>query len=268
MSVFYSYSNNREESLKLYNNICENNDNIIDVENNNDLLSTTNLTNKIFNHIDSALIFVCDITPDLILDLTTKQSKTDDIDDFNKLVGLPNPNVMLELGYYMQENGEYNIIFLCDETVTNKNSQLIPSMLRGYEITYYDSSYEECYLDINDKINNLYNKIINEIVENENIIENKNKWIKYKYTLSESFLLTLDDLLDIKRKYHYIIINKKYKKGSIIICGFSSNSYNRIINICNKKLYLKNKEICLSKFPNIYNDLQHLETLLQFQFMD
>ncbi len=266
MSVFYSYSNNREESLKLYNNICENNDNIIDVENNNDLLSTTNLTNKIFNHIDSALIFVCDITPDLILDLTTKQSKTDNVVDFNKLVGLPNPNVILELGYYMQENGEYNIIFLCDETVTKKNSQLIPSMLRGYEITYYDSSYEECYLDINEKINSL--KLLIDKNVNENILENENKWIKFKYILSETFLLSLDELLDIKRKKYYILINKHLKKGLIIIDGYNSNTYSRKINICNKKLTLKNKEICLSKFQNIYNDLLHLETLLQFEFIN
>ncbi len=256
MSVFYSYSNNSEESVKLYNNICKIND-IIDVENNNDEVI---ITNKIFKHIDSALIFVCDITPDLILDLTTKQSKTDDIVDFNKLVGLPNPNVMLELGYYMQKYGEYNIIFLCDETVTKKNSQLIPSMLRGYEITYYDSSDKECYLNINEKINDIHdniNKMINEF-------ENNNKWTKYKYKLSETFLLSLDELLDIKRKEYYIIINKDIKQGLIIINGY--NSYSRKINICNKKLTLKNKEVCLSKFPNIYNDLQHLELVLRLEF--
>jgi hypothetical protein len=256
MSVFYSYSNNREESVKLYNDVCKIN-NIIDVENNND---EVNLTNKMFKHIDSALIFVCDITPDLILDLTTKQSMNiDNIIDYNKLVGLPNPNVMLELGYHIQENGEYNIIFLCDETVTKKNANLIPSMLRGYEITYYDSSDEECYLDINDKINNLYNKMINEF-------ENNIKWTMYKYKLSETFLLSLDELLDVKRKEYYIIINKDIKQGLIIINGY--NSYSRKINIINKKLTLKNKEICLSKFPNIYNDLQHLELVLRLEFME
>ncbi len=244
--------------------MCEEIDDIIDVENilENTVLNTNSLTDKIFNYIDSSLLFICDITPDLILDLVTNQSKTKNFDDINKLVSLPNPNVMLELGYYMQQKSNYNIILLCDETKTNKNSNLIPSMLRGQEITYYDSSVIDHHIDIIEKINSLKQSI--EI----SFEETKSKWIKYIYNLSDSFLLALDDLLDIKRKEYYIIFNKQYKKSLIIINGYNSKINSRKINIGTKKLYLRNREICLSKFPNIYKELQHLELVLMFEFMD
>ena len=37
-------------------------------------------------------------------------------------------------------------------------------------------------------------------------------------------------------------------------------------NILTKKLYLANKEICLSKFKNIYEELKHLELLVNLNF--
>ena len=55
MAVFYSYSNNSEESCLTYNKVYEKiNDIIIDIDN--------NLLNKIKNHINHAYIFLCNIT--------------------------------------------------------------------------------------------------------------------------------------------------------------------------------------------------------------
>ena len=62
--------------------MCEKIKNIIDVDN-NDIYNSHQLLNKIQNHIKSADIFVCDITPDYIL---------------NDNLSLPNPNAMIELG--------------------------------------------------------------------------------------------------------------------------------------------------------------------------
>ena len=66
MSVFYAYSNNRDETRITYDKVCEKLDNIIDVCN-NDSNNSHQLLDKIKNHIKSADIFVCDITPDFIL---------------------------------------------------------------------------------------------------------------------------------------------------------------------------------------------------------
>jgi hypothetical protein len=53
---------NRPESKMTYDKVCENLDNIIDVDN-NDINNSHQLLDKIKNHIKSADIFVCDITP-------------------------------------------------------------------------------------------------------------------------------------------------------------------------------------------------------------
>ena len=80
MAVFYSYSNNREETRSTYNKVYEK---INDIIINND----NNLLDKIKNHINDADIFVCDIILDHIL---------------NNIL-LYNPNVMLELGYALDK---------------------------------------------------------------------------------------------------------------------------------------------------------------------
>jgi hypothetical protein len=67
MSVFYAYSNNRDETRNTYDKICDKIDNIIIDVNNNDPLNSHQLLDKIKNHIDTAIIFVAIITPDYIL---------------------------------------------------------------------------------------------------------------------------------------------------------------------------------------------------------
>lgn len=94
MSVFYAYSNNRDETRDTYNKICEKIDDIIIDVDNNDPLNSHQLLDKIKNHIDTSIIFVADIAPDYILND----------------IPLSNPNVMLELGYALDTFGNYNII--------------------------------------------------------------------------------------------------------------------------------------------------------------
>ena len=72
IKVFYSYSNHNSETCDTYQKVCsyfENNDDNIDIidvdktDDNNNIL----LLNKIQYHIDSSTIFICDITPDYVI---------------------------------------------------------------------------------------------------------------------------------------------------------------------------------------------------------
>ena len=104
-----------------YDKVCEKIDNIIDVDD-NDINNSHQLLNKIKNHIKSADIFVCDITPDWIL---------------NDNTSLPNPNAMIELGFALQYFENSNIILLLE--LNKKISKIIPSMLSGFELLYYNT---------------------------------------------------------------------------------------------------------------------------------
>ncbi len=257
MSVFYSYSNNGKFSRELYELISSDEAlEIIDVDTTNE--NESELTNKILSHVSDAVFMVCDITPDLILDCVTKSVKTESSDPL-KLVGLPNPNVMLELGCFMRGNLRSNIILLCDENVTNKNSNLIPSMLRGYEITYYNSKANK-----EDTVEAIKEKI-QVFIENFNKqIEEQIGWANFNYEFTEDFLESITKLIDIKIKNACIRINKDLRQA--VIMFFGQNSSRRKINIFSKKLYLANNEICLSRFKNIYEELKHLELLINLNF--
>lgn len=230
MSVFYVYSNNRPETKLTYDKVCDNLDNIIDVDN-NDLNNSHQLLTKIKNHIKTADIFVCDMTPDSFVPNTDTP--------------LPNPNVMLELGYALEYFESNNIILLLNESIT-KN---IPSMLSGFEILYYNSTNEEYYLDIVEKIKS-----------NVNNYKLKEGWTNFKYQLSDKFLNSLEGLLDIKPINYVIRINKEINQAVIL---FQHNKGK--INIITKKLQLKDKEICLSNYDNLYKELQHLELIINLR---
>ena len=234
MSVFYAYSNNRDETRMTYEKVCEElKDIIIDVCN-NDPNNSHQLLTKIKNHIKKADIFVCDITPDAIL--------------LNTDTPLPNPNVMLELGYALEYFESNNIILLLNENI----SKYIPSMLYGFEITYYNSKDDEYYLNIVEKIKSSI----------KNLYNNKG-WTTFKYQLSDKFLNSLEGILDIIPTNYIIRINKEISKAVIL---FPCNKgYTRKINIVTKKLQLKNKEICLSNYDNLYNELQHLELIINLR---
>jgi hypothetical protein len=237
MSVFYAFSNNRDETRNTYDKVCEKITNIIDVDN-NDILNSNNLLDKIKNHINKALIFVADITPDNILND----------------IPLPNPNVMLELGNAINIFGNSNIILLCNEKISKK----VPSMLGGFNILYYNNDDEDYFLDIVDKIN--------EHLEKYKHVENTKGWETYSYKLSDSFISKLKCLLDINLTGYTIRINKIISQSVILL--FCNNGYPRKIIVSTKQLYLKNKEICLSNFNDIYDELKHLELILQIQMLN
>ncbi len=257
MSVFYSYSNNGKFSRELYELISSDEAlEIIDVDTTNE--NESELTNKILSHVSDAVFMVCDITPDLILDCVTKSVKTESSDPL-KLVGLPNPNVMLELGCFMRRNLTSDIILLCDENQTKRNSNLIPSMLRGYEITYYNSTANK-----EDTVEAIKEKIQIFIKNFDKQIEDQITWKNFDYDLTKDFLETITGLVDIKIRSYSLRINKNLHKA--VMMFFGQNSSKRKINIFSKKLYLTNKEICLSKFKNIYEELKHIELLINLNF--
>lgn len=229
MSVFYAYSNNRDETKITYNVVCEELDDLIIDVSNNDSENSHQLLNKIKNHIKSADIFIADITPDY---------------EINDNIPLPNPNVMMELGYALQYFEQSNIILLLNKKISNK----IPSMLSGFEILHYDSNDKDYHLDI-----------IEKIVRNVNNYESKEGWITFNYSLSQNFMNKIMPILDIKQSYPIIRLNKKLKQ--VVILFPCNGGFTRQINVITKQLKLKSKSICLSIYPDIYDELKHIEIL-------
>ena len=231
--VFYGYSNNNN-SRSTYDKICEKlGEIIIDVDF-NDKDNSHQLLDKIKGHIDSADIFVCDVTPDY---------------ELNEKIPLPNPNVMLELGYALRLFEGSNIILLLDEKITKE----VPSMLKGFNIIYYDSSEDDYYLDI-----------VGKIKENIKKLTQYNKtekgWVTFDYVLSEKFMASLRQVIDINLRDYFIRINRKINQAVIL---FPCNGgYPRVLNIVTKKLNVKNKIICLSCSDDLYRELQHLELVI------
>ena len=232
MSVFYAYSNNRDETRITYEKVCDNVDNIIDVCN-SDPNNSHQLLNKIKNHIKTADIFVCDITPDYII---------------NDTISLPNPNAMIELGYALRYFENSNIILLLNEKI----SKIKPSMLSGFEITNYNSDDTDYYLNIVDKIKN-----------NVNNYKSNDGWKTFDYSLSQRFITSLQGIIDINLIDYTIRINNKINQAVILFPCKKDDI--RKINIISKKLILTNKEICLSKYDNLYNELQHMELIINLK---
>jgi hypothetical protein len=173
---------------------------------------------------------VCDITPDYII---------------NDTISLPNPNAMIELGYALRYFENSNIILLLNEKI----SKIKPSMLSGFEITNYNSDDTDYYLNIVDKIKS-----------NVNNYKSNDGWKTFDYSLSQKFITSLQGIIDINLIDYTIRINNKINQAVIL---FPCNKgYTRKINVISKKLTLKNKEICLSNYDNLYNDLQHLELII------
>lgn len=70
----------------------------------------------------------------------------------------------------------------------------------------------------------------------------------------------MQGIIDINLIDYTIRINNKINQAVIL---FPCNKgYTRKINVISKKLTLKNKEICLSNYDNLYSDLQHLELII------
>lgn len=232
MSIFYSYSNHRESSLNTYLKVSKELSNLIIDVDNNDKQNSSQLLNKITNHIDSASVFICDITPD-----TTNES-----------FEYPSPNVMLELGYALKHFSDSNIILLLNTDVSNK----VPSMLQGFYILEYNK------LDDND--DDYYLDIVNKIEETINNIGTNKDWITFDYQLNDKFIELISILSKIQIKSYLIRYNKKLIK-SVILFYYSNNKFIKL-NIQNKTLNIQHKIIDLIDFDNLYNELKHLELLI------
>lgn len=227
MSVFYSHSTKNNQSYETYLKISEKlKDTIIDVSINPNNYSR--LLDKITYHIKKADIFVCDLTPD------------------TNEYPYPNPNVMLELGYALEQFENNNIIY-----ILNENYKItLPTMIEGVNLIKY--TFED-----ND---NYYSEILDCIESNIKNLYDKKGWCNFNYQLSNKFITSLQGIMDINVNEYTIRINNKINQAVIL---FPCNKgYTRKINVISKKLTLKNKEICLSNYDNLYNDLQHLELII------
>ena len=161
---------------------------------------------------------------------------------------------MLELGYYFKINKNNNLILLCNINKTNKISDLISSMLQGFYIHYYNPSDDEYYKSIIESIN--------EINDNYNYKE----WITFDYKLSEKSKASILELLDIKSNDYIIRVNKKNKISVVLFLNNYKKDYKRVLNINKKILKIKNKSICLSYYKDIYDEIKHLELIINHQF--
>jgi len=227
--VFYSRSNHNDMSTCFFDKLCqklqEKDIKIIDTDSN----SSSILLDKILNSIYECDLFICDITPDYILDENNP---------------LPNPNVMIELGYALSKLDESQIIILLNDT-----TKLRPSMIQGMYYLGYDHKSD-------DSLESVLDEIIKKREHLQEYCSNKG-WITKKYTLSDKFLNTLDNVLDIIRTMCEIKINNKSREA-VILC-FCNNGHPRVLNIITRKLSLKKHDICLSNFSELDNELKHLE---------
>ena len=157
---------------------------------------------------------------------------------------------MIELGYALQYFENSNIILLLNEKI----SKIIPSMLSGFELLYYNSDDTDYYLNIVEKIES-----------NVNNYKSNDGWKTFNYSLSQKFIISLQGIIDINLIDYTIRINHKINQAVIL---FPCNKgYTRKINIISKKLILKNKEMCLSNYDNLYNELQHIELIIKFNII-
>lgn len=232
MEVFYSYSNHtdsiRETFKSVYNDLscC-----IIDVDS-NDSTNSLELFKKIKYHIDSANIFVCDITSDHIL---------------NDVIPLVNSNVILELSYALDKFVNSDIILLYDISKTDKH--LIPSMLNGFYITEYESREEDYHLEIVETIK--------QYLENKKQRLNKDGWVSLEYKLSDVFLK--NNL--IKCNDYIIRYNKNIKK--CVILFKLTNTYIKKIDVMKKQIYINGTPECLSNYGRLYDEIKHLEIIVR-----
>ena len=69
--------------------------------------------------------------------------------------------------------------------------------------------------------------------------------------------------MNINADKYTIRINNKINQAVILFPCKKDNLQK--INIISKKLILTNKEICLSKYDNLYNELQHMELIINLK---
>ena len=234
VKIFYSYSNHNDSKNlfdKMSDDFNKDNEIITDVDNNKDKLLLPN----IIKHIESSDIFICDITPD-------------NIDSDNKPIY--NSNVMFELGNAYNYFNEDNILFLLNTT----SSKDRPSLLEGIKYEEYKNDEEAYYDMIKEKI--------------EKMIENNKsqKWIIIRYELPYIIIKYINNVFNIDFIKYDICISPE--KNRVIIFFVLKSKQKVRINIITKKLYIDTKEIDLSNYKEIYDELKHLEIIANIKWFN
>ena len=221
VKIFYSYSNNNDSKI-LFNNLFD----FFNKDNEIIIFFDNNkdklLLPNILKHIKSSDLFICDITSD------------------NK--SIYNPNVMFELGNAYNYFNEDNILILLNTTFSKDR----PSLLEGIK---YEEYQNEGYFEI------IKEKITNMIDNNKSYF----KWKNIIYPLSDIILKYIKNIFNINYKRYDIKLNPE--KDKVIIFFNTDDKKDVRINIITKKLYIDTKEIDLSNYKEIYDELKHLEII-------
>lgn len=132
-------------------------------ERTNKTFGSPHITTTIFNKIDKCNIFVCDVS---IINSTSKNS--------SETRSIPNPNVMIELGYAINLLGWERII--CVNNLKFGEIEKLPFDIRGNRISTYDSSKEKFESSLEGTLKTAVKAILDNyetILDNHNFNENK-----------------------------------------------------------------------------------------------
>ena len=126
-------------------------------------------------------------------------------------------------------------------------------MLQGFVIQKYDTT-ENDYLE----------DIIDIIQESMDSIGTDKYWLSFDYQLNNKYIELLSIICKTEIKSFLVRYNKKLKK-SVILLYYSNNKFYKI-NIQNKTLHMNQKIIDLCDFDNLYNELKHIELLINLYY--
>ena len=146
-------------------------------------------------------------------------------------------------------DNEDNILILLNTTFSKDR----PSLLEGIKYEEYQNDDDAYYEMIKERI--------------EKMIENNNsKWENIIYSLPDVILKYIKNIFDINYKRYDIKLNPE--KDKVIIFFNTSDKKDVRINIITKKLYIDTKEIDLSNYKEIYDELKHLEIIANMKWFN
>lgn len=203
------------------------------------------ITATIFNKIDKCNIFVCDVS-----NINSTITNSSDIRS------IPNPNVMIELGYAINLLGWERII--CINNLKFGELEKLPFDIRGNRISKYDSSKERFKSDLETTLKTAVKAILDNyetILDNHNSNENKShdRDIATKFLDICSEQILFDSIGGAKDNMRVTQINyglwQKYEH-------FYKDSINWFINAnldCMVKVFIQNLSVFESKCSIIFH---------------
>ena len=230
IKIFYSRSTNCGTVNETFEKICNYFESNIKIIN-VDINKNLLLLDKIKDSINEADFFICDLTPDG--------------------ENIYSPNVMIELGYALSIIPSSEIIFILDTSKSENNPSIINNV-------YYNSyEYEEnsdYYMDIV--------KLIEDKIKNYD----GNKWKIIRYELPDIITKYINNVFNINFIKYDICVTPN--KNKVIIFFVVKSQQTVRINIITKKLYIDTKEIDLSNYKEIYDELKHLEIIANMKWFN